>query len=121
LLVVIVILEKGLYCGSLNTEIHMHSLPSEIEDLAPAHVCSLLALPGVNIMGESEIARLRRLIELECAAMEQGLTGYSITARHDIIAHKYDQLDTYQKQLEQLIGKTQAKKTMAEIYIYTVG
>ena len=79
------------------------------------------ALSGVDIMGESEIARLRRLIELECQSMEQGLTGYAITARHDIISHKYNQIDAYRKRLEQLIGKTQAKKAMLEIYLYTVG
>jgi hypothetical protein len=72
-------------------------------------------------MGESEITRLRRLIESECESMERGLTGYAITARHDIISHKYDQIDTYRKQLEQLTDKTQAAKIIAEIYIHTVG
>jgi hypothetical protein len=72
-------------------------------------------------MGESEITRLRRLIELECESMERGLTGYAITARHDVISHKYDQIDTHRRQLEQLVGKVQAKKIMAEIYMHTVG
>jgi hypothetical protein len=79
------------------------------------------ALSGVEFMGESEIARLRQLIELECQSMEQGLTGYAITARHDIISHKYNQIDAYRKRLEQLIGKTQAKEAILEIYMYTVG
>jgi uncharacterized coiled-coil protein SlyX len=72
-------------------------------------------------MGESEIARLRHLIELECRSMEQGLTGYAITARHDIIARKYNRLDTYRKQLEQLTDKTQATKIITEIYTHTIG
>lgn len=72
-------------------------------------------------MGESEIVRLRRLIELECQSMEQGLTGYAVTARHDIISHRYNRIDEYRKQLEQLIGKAQAKKAILEIYMYTVG
>jgi hypothetical protein len=78
-------------------------------------------LSGVDIMGESEIVRLRRLIELECQSMEQGLTGYAVTARHDIISHRYNRIDEYRKQLEQLIGKAQAKKAILEIYMYTVG
>jgi uncharacterized coiled-coil protein SlyX len=78
-------------------------------------------LSGVDIMGESEIVRLRRLIELECQSMEQGLTGYAVTARHDIISHRYNRIDEYQKQLERLIGKAQAKKAILEIYMYTVG
>jgi hypothetical protein len=72
-------------------------------------------------MGESEIGRLRQLIELECQSMKQGLTGYAITARHDIISHKYNQIDAYRKQLEPLVGKTRAKEAILEIYMYTVG
>jgi hypothetical protein len=72
-------------------------------------------------MGESEIARLRHLIELECESMERGLTGYAITAKHNIIAHKYERLDAYRQQLEQLTGKTQATKIITEIYMHTIG
>lgn len=72
-------------------------------------------------MSESEIARLRRLIELECEAMERGLTGYAIAAKHEIIAHKYDRIDAYRQQLEQLTDKKQASKIVAEIYMRTIG
>jgi transcriptional regulator of met regulon len=78
-------------------------------------------LSGVDIMAESEIARLRRLIELECEAMERGLTGYAITAKHDIIAHRYDRIDAYRKQLVQITDEAQAAKIIAEIYMHTVG
>ena len=72
-------------------------------------------------MAESEIARLRRLIALECESMERGLTGYAITAKHEIIAHKYDRIDAYRKELEQLTDENQAAKIIAEIYMRTVG
>ena len=72
-------------------------------------------------MAESEIARLRHLIELECESMERGLTGYAVTAKHEIIARKYDRIDAYRKQLEQLTDKKQATKIMAEIYMRTIG
>jgi len=72
-------------------------------------------------MAESEIARLRRLVELECEAMERGLNGYAITAKHEIIAHRYDRIDAYRQQLEQLTDKKQASKIIAEIYMRTVG
>jgi peptidoglycan/xylan/chitin deacetylase (PgdA/CDA1 family) len=75
----------------------------------------------VEIMAESEIARLRRLIALECESMERGLTGYAITAKHEIIAHKYDRIDAYRKELEQLTDENQAAKIIAEIYMRTVG
>jgi hypothetical protein len=72
-------------------------------------------------MAESEITRLRRLVELECEAMERGLNGYAITAKHEIIAHRYDRIDAYRQQLEQLTDKKQASKIIAEIYMRTVG
>jgi hypothetical protein len=84
-----------------------------------AIVC--LKSSGVDSMGESEVTRLRYLIELECEAMERGLTGYAATARHEIVSHKYMQLAMYREQLEQLIGKTQSTKTLVEIYRRTVG
>ena len=72
-------------------------------------------------MAESEIARIQRLIELECEAMERGLNGYAITAKHEIIAQKYDRIDEYRQQLEQLTDKKQASNIIGEIYIRTIG
>jgi hypothetical protein len=67
-------------------------------------------------MTESEIANLRHQIELECEAMRRGLTGFAMTAKHEIVAHKYDQLGIYQSQLEKLVGEEQALCMIAEIY-----
>ena len=36
----------------------------------------------------SEVARLRQQIELECAALQQALTGFALTAQHEIIQKK---------------------------------
>lgn len=59
-------------------------------------------------MPKSEVAQLREKIELEIQAMHVGFTGYAAVSRHDIINHKYDQLGSYQQQLEQHIGATAA-------------
>jgi hypothetical protein len=59
-------------------------------------------------MPKSEVAQLRERIELEIQAMRAGLTGYASVSRHDIINHKYDQLGSYQQQLEHHIGATAA-------------
>ena len=40
----------------------------------------------------SEVARLKRQIETECEAMKLAVTGFRMTASHDIINHQYDQL-----------------------------
>jgi hypothetical protein len=53
--------------------------------------------------------------------MERGLSGYAITAKHEIIARKYDRIDAYRQQLEQLTDKKQASEIIAEIYMRTVG
>lgn len=59
-------------------------------------------------MPKSEVALLREKIELEIQAMNAGFTGYAAVSRHDIINHKYDQLGSYQQQLEQHIGAAAA-------------
>lgn len=39
----------------------------------------------------------------------------------EIIARKYDRIDAYRQQLEQLTDKNQALKIITEIYVRTVG
>ncbi|GCF07250.1 hypothetical protein [Dictyobacter arantiisoli] len=69
-------------------------------------------------MGEcrSEVRRLRDQIETVCRAMNQMLSGYAVTARHDIINHRYSTLGTYQEELETLVGEQQALDIVIEAY-----
>jgi hypothetical protein len=67
-------------------------------------------------MPESEVARIRRQIELECEAMERGFRGFAIVARHDFINHKLSKIGACQEQLEQLVGEDEARKVVAETY-----
>ena len=69
----------------------------------------------------SEVARLRKQIELECEAMKQALYGYAIVASHDVINHKYDNLGRYQEELEQHMGKEEANVIVVETYMKVIG
>jgi hypothetical protein len=65
---------------------------------------------------KSEIAHLREQIELACNAMNQMLSGYAVSSRHDIINHKYSVLSSYQEQLEPLVGEREAMEIIIETY-----
>jgi hypothetical protein len=67
------------------------------------------------------VARLRQHIELECAAMQQALTGFALTAQHEIIQRKYETLGYYHEQLEQLVGEKEAAIITTEIYVKVIG
>ena len=72
-------------------------------------------------MAESEVARLREQIELECQAMHLGLNGYAAVAKHQIIEHKYNTLGKYQEQLEALVGPKEAVSIVVETYQNVMG
>ncbi len=69
----------------------------------------------------SEVARVRHQIELECAAMQQALTGFALTAQHEIIKREYETLAHYYEQLEQLVGEKEAAIITTEIYVKVIG
>jgi hypothetical protein len=52
----------------------------------------------------SEVTQLREQIEQVCASLNLIMHGYAIAARHDIITHKYEQLEALQSSLSQEIG-----------------
>jgi len=56
----------------------------------------------------SEVARLKRQIEMECEAMKLAMTGFRMAASHDIINHRYDQLGVHYERLGELIGEQAA-------------
>lgn len=69
----------------------------------------------------SEIARIRKQIELECEAMRLGLSGYAVVASHDIINHRYDALGRQQIALEKIVGAEEASRIVYETYEKVIG
>jgi hypothetical protein len=69
----------------------------------------------------SEIARLRRQIELECQAMRLALYGYAAVASHEVIEQKYKVLGKHLEALEQLVGPEEADSIVTETYIKVLG
>ncbi|GHO82388.1 hypothetical protein [Dictyobacter formicarum] len=69
----------------------------------------------------SEIALLRRKIEMECEAMRQAMSGFKITASHDIINHQYTSIGDIQAQLAAIVGEQEAAQITVEIYIQAIG
>jgi hypothetical protein len=60
----------------------------------------------------SEVARLKRQIEVECEAMRLAMTGFRMTASHDIINRQYEQLGQHYERLGKLIGEKQAVEVL---------
>ena len=56
----------------------------------------------------SEVARLRKQIELECEAMRLALYGYAAVASHESIEQRYNNLGRHQEDLERYVGKEEA-------------
>ena len=69
----------------------------------------------------SEVALLKRQIELECEAMRQAMDGFRVTAAHDIIQHQYDSIGGIQEQLAAIVGEQEAAMITVEAYIQTMG
>jgi hypothetical protein len=68
-------------------------------------------------MSKSEVARLREQIELELEAMQRGMHGLAITARHDFILARLDRVGTYQDKLADQIGYTEATEIVCQLYV----
>ena len=69
----------------------------------------------------SEVAQLRRKIELECEAMRLALYGYAAVASHEVIEQRYTALGKHREALEHLVGKEEANIIVIEIYTRVVG
>jgi hypothetical protein len=68
------------------------------------------------MMMESEIARLLKQIEAECAAMQLALSGYAAVAKHEIIAHRFDAIGQHRNQLATLVGDQEANTMTWQTY-----
>ena len=67
-------------------------------------------------MSESEVARIRRQIQVEYEAAKQGLSGFaSGTARHDFIAARTENIGKQHEKLVKLLGPEQAIALIANI------
>jgi hypothetical protein len=76
---------------------------------------------GFSFMCESEVARLRRQIELEIEAMQRGMNGFAFgLARHSFIRKRMDRVGTYQEKLMRTIGEDEATKMVYGIYAKAV-
>ena len=62
----------------------------------------------------SKIARLRQQIDQEIHAMRQGMSGYAVVSRHDIISNHYQQLGDCLEELAEHIGEQAAIKVLVE-------
>jgi hypothetical protein len=68
-------------------------------------------------MGKSEVAQLRRQIELELEAMQRAMTSFAAgTARHEFIRVRMDQLGEYQDQLAEHVGESAATQMICSLY-----
>ena len=68
-------------------------------------------------MYESEVARIRREIETEMAAMHSGLYGLAYgRARHDFINRRMDRVDTCHTKLATYVGEGAADEMVCELY-----
>lgn len=60
----------------------------------------------------SELTQLRRQIDQEIHAMHQGMTGYAVVSRHEVIGNYYQQLSDRLKELSEHIGEQAAVKVL---------
>ncbi len=72
-------------------------------------------------MGESEVARLRRQIELELESMQRGMHGFAVgTARHKFIRRRIDQVGVYQNKLAKEVGEDNANQMVYSMYVEAI-
>lgn len=83
---------------------------------------SLQPIPeGSFTMSESEVARLRRQIELELVAMQHGMNGFALgTTRHRFIRTRMDRIGVCQDQLAVEVGEDQADAIVFGMYSETI-
>lgn len=65
-------------------------------------------------MEESEVARIRRQIELEYEAARRGLEDYAIASRHQFISARMQRVSQYHQELVTLVGDQKATEIVLE-------
>ena len=66
---------------------------------------------------ESEVARIRRTIAMECEALRLALHGPAIVASHATINAHYRHIDRCTRRLTELVGEPEATATAIDLYI----
>ena len=69
----------------------------------------------------SEVARIRRQIELECEALRLALYGPAIVASHTIINARYKNLGKQKEELAQHVGEQAATDELVQTYAKIIG
>ena len=68
-------------------------------------------------MSVSEVAQLRRRIELECEAMQQAMTGLAVgVSLHRFICIRMQSIKCYQECLAGYVGEDEANNIVGELY-----
>lgn len=68
-------------------------------------------------MATSEVAELRRRIEMEIESMQRGLNGFAVgTARHEFIRRRMDCVGAYRGELVREVGEDAANGMVFTIY-----
>lgn len=69
-------------------------------------------------MSKSEVAQLRRQIELELESLQRGLYALSSGgARHAFINAKMDRVGAYQEVLADQVGENTATRIVCQLYV----
>jgi hypothetical protein len=72
-------------------------------------------------MCKSEIAQLRRQIEMEVEAMHRGMSGIALgSARHDFINARMQRISACQESLATYVGDTSAHHIVCQVYMQTM-
>ena len=72
-------------------------------------------------MYESEVARIRRQIDMEFETLQQLKSGLVFgTARHDFINKRMDSVDRYHTKLADYVGENQADEMVYTLYNETI-
>ena len=69
----------------------------------------------------SEVARLRRQIDLEFEATQHALMGFTMTAQHAFIDARMHRAWEHKRALAQEIGEVEANNVLVEAYQKTIG
>lgn len=68
-------------------------------------------------MSASDVAHLREQVELEYAAMMQGLSGFAEgSAMHEFISARMARVENYHSALAQEVGEREATQIICDLY-----
>ena len=62
----------------------------------------------------SEVAQLLEHIRLSCEAAKRGMEGTAITARHDFISKRMEDIQAAHQQLQTMVGENEATRLVVE-------